>query len=110
MADRTNRWGAFKSFDVLGSVPLPQGPVQTTVRLDFERGIATNIYVWGRDGKIVDVGARPYQSVELLPTGDKEFSSFNERSGRGMRLRFEGGAGPGALLVTTPHGVVRLVR
>jgi hypothetical protein len=106
MADRQNRWGAYKSFTVLGSVPLPQGPVQTTVRIDFERGIATNIYVWDRNGRIVDVGARPYQPVTLMASGSGEFRAFNERTGGGMRVRMAGGA----LLVATPRGDVRLER
>lgn len=112
MADRINRWGAYKSFAVLGTVPLPQGPVQTTVRIDFERGVATNIYVWDRTGKIVDVGARPYQSVELSAAENGEFRSFSLRSGGGLRFRAEssGGAKATALLIVTPRGEVRFVR
>ncbi|HEV8410770.1 MAG TPA: serine hydrolase domain-containing protein [Gemmatimonadaceae bacterium] len=106
MADRASRWGAYKSFAVLGSVQLPQGPVQTTVRVDFERGTATNIYVWNRDEKIIDVGARPYQSIELIPTGGGEFRAYNARSGGGLQVRAEGGA----LVATTPHGTVRLAK
>jgi hypothetical protein len=110
MADRVNRWGAFKSFAVLGTVPLAEGPVQTTVRLDFERGTATNIYAWDRAGKIVDVGARPYQSVELSADESGEFRSFSLRTGGGLRIRGEGGAQSAAISVVTPRGPVRLVR
>jgi hypothetical protein len=78
--------------------------------MDFERGTATNIYVWDRAGKIVDVGARPYQSVELAAAENGEFRSFNLRSGGGLRLRAEGGANPTAILIATPRGEVRLVR
>ena len=106
MADRASRWGAYKSFAVLGSVQLPQGPVQTTVRVDFERGTATNIYVWNRDEKIIDVGARPYQSTELIPVGGGEFRSYNVRTGGGLRVRLDGGA----VVATTPQGAVRLVK
>jgi CubicO group peptidase (beta-lactamase class C family) len=106
MADRVSRWGSFRSFAVLGTVPLPQGPVQTTVRVDFERGTATNIYVWDRAGKIVDVGARPYQSVELTAGENGEFRSFNLRSSGTMRLHADGAG----ILVATPRGEVRLVR
>jgi hypothetical protein len=76
------------------------------VRIDFERGTATNIYVWDRNGKIVDVGARPYQPVQLNASGNGEFRAFNERTGGGMRVRLDGGA----LFVATPHGDVRLAR
>jgi hypothetical protein len=76
------------------------------MRLDFERGTATNIYVWNRDEKIIDVGARPYQSSEFISTGNGEFRSYNIRSGGGLRVRRE----DGALVITTPHGIVRLTR
>ena len=113
MADRKDRWGAYRSFAVLGSVQLPRGPVQTTVRIDFERGTATNSYVWNAAGKIVDVGARPYQSTELIPVGSGEFRSYNIRSGGGLHVRAEGDGSArtgSALAVETPHGVVRLAR
>lgn len=110
MADRVRRLGSLKSFAVLGTVPLPEGPVQTTVRIDFERGAVTNMYAWDRAGKIVDIGARPYQSVELTAAENGEFRSFNPRSGGGLRIRAEGGANPTAILIPTPRGEVRLVR
>lgn len=110
MADRVNRWGAFKSFAVLGTVPVAEGPVLTTVRVDFERGTATNIYVWDRAGKIVDIGARPYESVELSADENGEFRSFNLRTGGGLRIRGAGGAQSPAILIATPRGPVRLVR
>ena len=110
MADRVDRWGAYRTFGVLGSVQLPRGPVQTTVRIDFERGTATNIYVWNAAGKIVDVGARPYQSGELIPVGNGEFRSFNLRAGGGMSVRAEGGQVVTGLTVETPRGAVRLSR
>ncbi len=106
MAQRQSRWGPYKSFAVLGSVQLPQGPLQTNVRVEFERGIATNIYVWGPGGRIIDVGARPYESTELTPVSAGEFQTYNMRAGMGMHVRVEAGA----LLVETPHGMVRLAR
>jgi CubicO group peptidase (beta-lactamase class C family) len=110
MTDRHERFGAFRSFEVLGTVPGAMGPLQTTVRLDFERGTATNIYAWNRDDRIVDVGARPYQSTELLTLGDRAFAVFNVRSGRVIRVNVVAGAASPALVVDTQRGPVRLVR
>lgn len=113
MADRVQRWGAFKSFTVLGTVPLAEGPVQTTVRVDFACGVATNLYVWDRAGKIVNVGARPFQSVVLTADESSEFRSFNLRSGGGLRLRGAGdadGAQSPAISIATPRGPVQLLR
>ena len=110
MADRRNRFGAYRSFAVMGTVQAPGGPLQTTVRLDFEKGAVTNIYAWDPDGRIVDVGARPYQSTELIGVGEREFLSFNIRSGTGAHLRFEPGETAAAVLTDTKNGPVRLVR
>ena len=110
MADRRNRLGAYQSFRVIGTVQAPGGPLQTTVRLDFEKGVATNIYFWNPDGRIVDLGARPYQPTELITVGEREFRSFNARSGSGVRLRFEPGMTAAAVLADTKAGSVRLVR
>ncbi|HVT39782.1 MAG TPA: serine hydrolase domain-containing protein [Gemmatimonadaceae bacterium] len=110
MSDRRERLGAFRSFTVLGTVAGGMGPLQTTVRLDFERGTVTNLYAWNRDDRIVDVGARPYQSTELVTMGDTQFAVFNVRSGRVVRLNVDTGAAPPALVVDTQRGPLRLIR
>jgi hypothetical protein len=106
MEGRLQRFGAFKSVEVLGTVRGPEGGLQTTVRLNFERGGATNIYTWDRGGHIMDLGARPYAAVELLPAADGEFRSFDARGGAGALLTF----GAGAATAVTPRGPVTLVR
>jgi len=106
MEGRLQRFGAFKSVEVLGTVRGPEGGLQTTVRLNFERGGATNIYTWDRGGHILDIGARPYEAVELLPSENGEFRSFDARGGAGARLTF----GARAATAMTPHGPVTLVR
>ncbi|HVZ49766.1 MAG TPA: serine hydrolase domain-containing protein, partial [Gemmatimonadaceae bacterium] len=67
MADRLSRLGAYRSFDVLGTAPGPEGMPTTVVRVTFERGVATNRYGWGPDGRIGDIGAQPYQAAPLTP-------------------------------------------
>ena len=103
---RLQRFGAFRSVEVLGTVRGPEGGLQTTVRLNFERGGATNIYTWDRGGHIMDIGARPFAAVELLPSGNGEFRSFDARSGGGARFSFAAGKAT----ALTPRGPVTLVR
>ena len=110
MADRRNRFGTYRSFAVMGTVQAPGGPFQTTVRLDFERGAVTNIYLWDPGDRIIDVGARPYQPTELIAVGEREFRSFNARSGTSVHLRFEPGVRAAAVLADTKSGPARLVR
>lgn len=103
---RLQRFGAFRSVEVLGTVRGPEGGLQTTVRVNFVRGGATNIYTWDRGGHIMDIGARPFAAVELLPSGNGEFRSFDARSGGGARFSFAAGKAT----ALTPRGPVTLVR
>ncbi len=62
MQQRVARWGAFQRAEVLGTVPTADAYAATTIKLQFERGAATNIYVWNRKGRIVDLrGSRTCQ-------------------------------------------------
>lgn len=106
MEGRLQRFGAFRSVEVLGTVRGPEGGMQTTVRLNFDRGGATNIYTWDRSGHIMDLGARPYAPVELLPSENGEFRSFDARGGAGARLSFTADTAT----ALTPRGAVTLVR
>lgn len=106
MDARRQRLGAYKSLDVIGTLRAPDGGLRTTVRLTFERGAATNIYTFNRSRRIEDLGARPYSTVELIPSGAREFRSFDPRGGGSMRLVFEGTAA----FAITPAGRVALAR
>lgn len=106
MAGRLQRFGAYRSFEVLGTVPGPEGGLQTTVRLNFERGGATNIYTWDRNAHIVDLGARPYQATELVPSAPGEFRAFDGRGSGGIRLTFDAGTAT----AITPRGRITLRR
>ena len=106
MAGRRQRFGDFQSVEVLGTVRGPEGALQTTVRLNFARGGATNIYTWDRTGHIMDLGARPYTAVELIPSESGEFRAFDARGGTGVRLVFDAGTAS----AITPRGRVTLGR
>jgi hypothetical protein len=106
MEGRRERFGTFQSIDVLGTIPGPEGGLQTTVRLNFDRGGATNVYTWDRENKIIDLGARPYAPVELMWAADDGLRSFDARTGTGARFTISGEA----LIAQTPNGSVRASR
>ena len=106
MTGRRERLGAYQSFEVIGSLRGPEGGLRTTVRLNFERGGATNIYTFNRSRRIEDLGARPYAAVELISVGDGEFRTFDPRGGASARFTLTGGEAA----AITPSGRVTLVR
>ncbi len=106
LESRRQRFGAFQSIDVLGTVTNAEGDMQTTVRLNFSGGGATNLYAWDPTGRIVDIGARPYQSVELFSAGNGEFRSVDARGGTGARLTFANGK----LTAVSPRGPLAIAR
>jgi CubicO group peptidase (beta-lactamase class C family) len=106
LAGRRERFGAFRSIEVLGTTAGPEGGLQTTVRLNFERGGATNLYTWNRASRIMDLGARPYAPVELLPTAEGELRTFDARTGkRGRFVMRDAG-----LTAVTPTGSIVLTK
>ncbi len=106
MTGRRERLGAFRSAEVVGSLRGPEGGLRTTVRLNFERGGATNIYTFNRSRRIEDLGARPFSAVELVPSKGGEYRTFDPRGGASLRLTFAGGVAVAA----TPGGPVTLAR
>lgn len=106
MESRRQRFGTLRSAEVLGTVHDSRGGLQTTVRLNFERGGVTNIYIWDCAGQLMDLGARPYQAVELIPSESGEFRTFDGRGGTGVRLVFDAGTA----VAITPRGRVTLGR
>ena len=105
MEGRRQRFGTFQSIEVLGTVRGPNGALQTTVRLNFSGGGATNIYVWNRDAKIMDIQARPFAPTELIPSEAGEWRAFDGRSA-GLRLTVD----ENAAVAITPHGRMRLAK
>ena len=106
LVGRRERLGTFRSIDVLGTTAGPEGGLQTTVRLNFERGGATNLYTWDRDGRIMDLGARPYAPVELLAGAEGELRSFDARTGKGARFVLSAAG----LTAVTPSGSIAMTR
>ena len=104
MTARRGRFGEYRSFDVLGSAPDPEGGIRTTVRLRFANGDATNLYTWDQGGHIVDIGARPYESLELLPTASGEWQTLDARGAPAARLRLSNGRAT----ATTSKGSITL--
>ena len=80
--------------------------LRTTVRLNFARGGATNVYVWGPDGFIEDIEARPYAPSELVPTGPGEFRAMDPRTGGSATIRVR----DGAVALQAPSGAVTVTR
>ena len=85
--DREARLGPYRGFAVVGSSPYGGGRVETTVRVDFEKGSVFNRFLWGpRDG-LVGLQAGPQR-----------------------RVSFEGEGGSTVLVIPGPDGPVRLPR
>jgi len=87
-------------------VPAGSAEQRTTVRITFERGVATNLYTWGPAGFLVDIAAQPFAPPPLLAISETEFQTFDLRSPSAMRLRVEGEN----LVALTPQGTIPLVR
>ena len=71
--DRAERLGALKDVSLLGSVRRNGGLVVSTVRLDYERGVVSNVMVWGPDGALRDRIARPLAPAVFVPAGSGAF-------------------------------------
>ena len=106
LADRRSRWGELRSVDVIGSAPRGEVGLTTSVRFTFERGAGTNLYTWGPGGRIVDIGARPYQSTPLIAVSQREFQTFQLRSAATLHVSVDGGD----LVARLPGGTLRLPR
>lgn len=101
--------GRFKGFEVLGTVPRPNGLAVTEVRVDFERGSAYKRYVW-REGRLLDVQGTPrLRTVRLVPTSEHEWTAFDAATGTGARLLVPR-SGPAAIEIQTAAGKTRAIR
>jgi|GEM_PF-254438 len=99
--NQSGRFGAYKSFAVIGSTPESQGDVGVVVRFDFERGSFYRQYTWVPRG--LD-GVRPLSgppSLSFVPVSPTEFASYDITSGDIARVKFEisaSGAPSGVLI------------
>lgn len=108
VAYRWQTFGSLKSVETLGTLRMPDGALRTTVRLNYEHGAATNLYTWDASGHISDIGARPWQPLELTQSADGLLRSFDPRTGVGARFTADAlgltvqGAGAPLVLRRTP--------
>jgi CubicO group peptidase (beta-lactamase class C family) len=108
-ADRAERLGALLNVSLLGTVPRQRGLVVSTVRLDFERAVVSNVLVWGPDGALLDRIARPLARAAFVPVGAGSFLRFDLSGGPpdpAVRLEVEGASGRIALVAPNGSRVV----
>ncbi|MBI3792123.1 MAG: serine hydrolase [Gemmatimonadetes bacterium] len=80
-ADRVQRLGALKAVTLLGAIARQQGMLVTTVRLDYERGVVSNVFQWGPGGRILRRVARPLAAAMLVPTSATAFERVDLSGG-----------------------------
>ncbi len=80
-ADRTERLGALTSVTGLGAIPRQAGNLVTTVRLDYERGVVSNVFVWGPAGRITRRVARPLVASSFVPVSASAFEHVDLAGG-----------------------------
>ena len=80
--------GEFKSLKGLGTQPGPQGRVDTTLRLEFERGAAYLTFSWAGDllDDLRPLGHPP--EVSLFPISAAEFTPLSADFGQAFRVSF----------------------
>lgn len=106
MAGRRQRFGTLQSVEVLGTLRGVEGGLETTVRLNFSGGGATNIYTWNRAAQIDDIRAQPFAASELVPAEGGEWRVFDPRRAAGLRLVVDGRR----ITARTPRGTIELNR
>lgn len=88
---RRAMFGAYKDCQALGTVPMPNGALTTTVRLSFAQRSVTNKFLW-RNGVLAGIDAEPMATPEtLVPVSETEFVSFKLGSPTSVQVRFEVG-------------------
>ncbi len=109
---RRAMFGAYKDCQSLGTIPMPNGTLATTVRLSFAQRSVTNIFLW-RNGVLAGIDAEPMAAPELLvPVSETEFVSFKIGSPTSVQVRFEVGpeVAARALTVKAKTGLVQALR
>lgn len=113
MRDREERLGPFRGFALVDASPYGEGRVETTVRVDFERGPVYNRFLWGPRDDLVGLQAGPEPpGARYVPVSERELVAFRLGGGGGpaRRVSFEGEGGSAVLVVPGPDGPVRLER
>jgi CubicO group peptidase (beta-lactamase class C family) len=108
-ADRAERLGALEEVSLLGSVRRDRGIVVSTVRLDYERAVVSNVLVWGPDSALRDRIARPLAPAVFVAVGPGAFLRFDLSGGPpdpAVRLERDGATGQIALVAPNGQRVV----
>lgn len=106
---RRAMFGEYKDCQVLGTAPLPNGVLATTVRLNFADHSVTNKFLW-RNGVLAGIDAEPMRAPEtLVPISETRFASFELGSPTSVQVRFEVGpdGAATALIVQAQNSEVR---
>lgn len=104
-AERAERLGALRNVSLLGTVPRQEGILVSTVRLDFERGVVSNVLVWGPDGTLRDRIARPLARAAFVPVGANAFLRFDLSGGPpDPAVRLERDGATGRIALVAPNG------
>ncbi len=104
-ADRAERLGALKEVSLLGTVRRGGGLLVSTVRLDFDRAVVSNVLVWAPDGSLRDRIARPLAPAVFVPVGPGTFVRFDLRGGPpDPAVRLESDGATGRIALVSPNG------
>ena len=90
----TERYGALKSYQVLGTVPRMPGVVQTYVKLDFETESEVVRLSWSENRLGPVGGGIPLPAItRFSPQAGGAFASFDYRTSQVVRIAFSTDAG-----------------
>ena len=107
-AERTERLGTLKSVSLLGAVPRQRGTntiLVATVRLDYERGVVSNVLVWAPDGTLRDRLARPLAPALFVPVAGGAFQRLDLSGGPpDPAVRIEKDGATGRITLVAPSG------
>lgn len=109
-----DRFGALKSFQILGNLPLKNdGSCESLLRMNYARKTLTMGFVWDH-GRLASTepGAKPPEALIFAPEGDNKFTSYDWNTGKRLRIEFKSDESGNVQTVTLtePSGPVLLKR
>lgn len=105
MAELTERLGAFRDIEHVGTAPRGPG-IASELRMRFERGTQLVRVIW--EGETIGgvQFLREAPATVFVPVAEDAWASYDVATGASLRLRME----DGALVVESPGGPVRATR
>lgn len=109
-----DRFGALKSFQILGNLPLKNdGFCESLLRMNYVGKTLTMGFVWDH-GHLASTepGAKPPEAVIFAPEEDNKFMSYDWNTGKRLRMEFkpDESGNVQTLTLTEPSGSVLLKR